>query len=444
VKMEIDIGDISPRIERIVSKRFDKAKPCFIPGKTYIPSSAHNYDDKEVNAAIRSILSGKWNDGKEAYKFEQAVAYYNQRRCGVLCNSGSSANLLALSTTMSKKNGERRVRPGQEVITSLVGFPTTLNVILQLGLIPVFVDCDIPSYNAHPCLVEEAVGKNTGAILLAHTLGNPVSISYIEDNALVGSEIWSIYDCCDSLGGTYTGTFAGFPLGSYGDMSTLSFYPAHQICTVEGGMILTDSPMTNSILRSLRDWGRECFCKPGEDNTCGKRFTHEYENLPVGYDHKYVYSEIGYNLKSTDIQAAIGNEQIKKLPDFVKARRKNWKFYHDTFKAEKLDEYFILPEPHRMADPAWFGFALTIRDKKLDRTSFVQYLESKKVGTRNLFGGNLLRQPAYKDIPHRLVGTTKNADVVTEKTFWVGVSPNITPEMRDYVVDVFKQYIKKG
>jgi CDP-6-deoxy-D-xylo-4-hexulose-3-dehydrase len=440
--MEIDISDIAPRIERIVSKRFEKVKSCFIPGQTYIPSSAHNYDDKEVSAAIRSILSGKWNDGHEAHKFEQNVAYYNQRRCGVLCNSGSSANLLALSATMSTKNGERRLRPGQEVITSLVGFPTTLNAILQCGLIPVFVDCEIPTYNANPCLVEEAVGKNTGAILLAHTLGNPVSISYIDDNAIGGSEIWFILDNCDGGGGTYTGTFEGRPLGSYGDMSTLSFYPAHQITTGEGGMILTDSPMTNLVLRSLRDWGRSCVCPPGVDNTCGKRFSHEYESLPTGYDHKYVYSEIGYNLKSTDIQAAIGNEQIKRLPAFVKARRKNWKFYHDTFKAEGLDEYFVLPESHRTADPAWFGFALTIKDKKLDRTAFTQYLESKKVGTRNLFGGNLLRQPAYKDIPHKLVGTTKNADVVTERTFWIGVSPNTTREMQEYVVDVFKKGIK--
>jgi CDP-6-deoxy-D-xylo-4-hexulose-3-dehydrase len=440
--MEINISDIFPKIEKIVSKRFEKVKSCFIPGKTYIPSSSHNYDDREVNAAIRVLLSGKWNDGLEACKFEQAVAYYNSRRCGALCNSGSSANLLALASTMSHKNGERRLRVGQEVITSLVGFPTTLNAILQLGLTPVFVDCEIPTYNANPCLVEEAVGKNTGAILLAHTLGNPVSISYIEDNAIAGSEIWFILDNCDGGGGTYTGTFAGRPLGSYGDMSTLSFYPAHQISCVEGGMVLTDSPMTNSIIRSLRDWGRQCFCKPGVDNTCGKRFAHEYESLPVGYDHKYVYSEIGYNLKSTDIQAAIGNEQIKRLPAFVKTRRKNWKFYHDTFKAEGLDEYFILPEPHRMADPAWFGFALTLRDKKMDRTDFTQYLESKKVGTRNLFGGNLLRQPAYKDIPHKLVGTTKNADVVTERTFWIGVSPNITREMQEYVVDVFKKGIK--
>jgi CDP-6-deoxy-D-xylo-4-hexulose-3-dehydrase len=440
--MEIDITDISPRIEKIVSKRFEKVKTSFVAGKTYIPSSGHIYDDKEVNAAIRSLLSGKWNDGKEAHCFEQTVAHVNQRRCGVLCNSGSSANLLALSATMSKKNGERRLRAGQEVITSLVGFPTTLNAILQLGLIPVFVDCEIPSYNANPCLVEEAVGKNTGAILLAHTLGNPVSLNYIEDNVLGGAEIWSIYDCCDALGGNFTGTFAeGRPLGSFGDISTLSFYPAHQITIGEGGMVLTNSPMTNSILRSLRDWGRECWCPPGCDNTCGKRFTHEYESLPNGYDHKYVYSEIGFNLKSTDIQAAIGNEQIKRLPAFVKARQKNWKFYHDAFKAEKLDNYFILPEPHKLSDPSWFGFALTCKNG-VDRTKLTQYLESKRIGTRNLFGGNLLKQPAYKDIPHKLVGTARNADIVTEKTFWIGVHPGITSEMRDYVVDTFKEGVK--
>ena len=435
--METDVSDIYPLIEHIVEKEFrHRGEPKFIPGKTYIPSSGHVYGHEEVNEAIRTILGGKWNEGKQSHEFEQSLAHFSQRRFATFCNAGSSANLLGLAAMTSKKMGSRRLRPGMEVVTSAVGFPTTVNAILQLGLIPVFVDISIPSYNAKPDMVEEAFSKKTGAVMLAHTLGNPVNIDKILQ-ACDGCGLWSLFDCCDGLGGTYKDK----PLTSYGDVSTLSFYPAHHITTVEGGMVLSDSGMMDKAIRSFRDWGRDCWCNPGCDNTCGIRFEHDWEDLPHGYDHKYVYSEVGYNLKSTDIQASIGNAQFKRLPRFVELRQQNWDWYYEAL--DSSQSIYSSRTLQGTSSPSWFGFALTLRDDvAFTRNELTQYLENHKIGTRNLFGSNLLRQPAYKDVPKRVVGAMRYSDIVTERTFWLGVYPEITQNMQDYTVSIIADFIK--
>jgi CDP-6-deoxy-D-xylo-4-hexulose-3-dehydrase len=346
-------------------------------------------------------------------------------------NSGSSADLLAVSCLTSPKLGSRALKAGDEVITVAAGFPTTVNPIIQNGLIPVFLDVSVPTYNVDVRQLDEARSEKTRAIILAHTLGNPFDLSAVTDFARRHG-LWLIEDCCDAVGSLYDGK----QVGTFGELSTVSFYPAHHMTMGEGGCVLTDEPRLRTLLESFRDWGRDCWCEPGRDNTCGKRFGWTLGELPCGYDHKYTYSHIGYNLKLTDMQAAVGVAQLGKLPQFLLARRRNFRLLYDGLK--DLEDLFILPEPTPCADPSWFGFPLAVRPGAgISRDQVTGHLERHKIATRLLFGGNLVRQPAYRDVPKRVVGDLRNSDFVMDNVFWIGVYPGLTGEKIDYILSVF-------
>jgi CDP-6-deoxy-D-xylo-4-hexulose-3-dehydrase len=345
-----------------------------------------------------------------------------------MVNSGSSANLVALTSLTSPKLGDRRLRPGDEVITVAAGFPTTVAPIIQNQLIPVYVDVDLGTYGANDEQLQAAISPKTKAIMMAHTLGNPFNLDLVQELAKKHN-LWLVEDSCDALGGTYKGQ----NLGTFGDVSTFSFYPAHHITTGEGGAVLAKKVAMKPIIESIRDWGRDCWCLPGCDNTCLKRYEWQLGGLPEGYDHKYTYSHLGYNLKSGDIQAAIGLAQLDRLPSFVEARKKNWKYIHDGL--SKLEDFLMLPVTQEHGNPSWFGFALTVKsDSKVSRNEIVQALNERKIGTRLLFGGNLLRQPAFIDTPQRVVGTLTNTDIIMNDTFWIGVWPGLTEKMLDYMI----------
>jgi CDP-6-deoxy-D-xylo-4-hexulose-3-dehydrase len=350
-------------------------------------------------------------------------------RHAFMVNSGSSANLLALTTLTSPKIGERALKPGDEVITVAAGFPTTVTPILQNNLIPVYVDVDLETYVANEEALENAIGPNTKAIMMAHTLGNPFNLDLVEKLAKKHN-LWVIEDSCDALGGTYKGK----SLGNFGDLSTFSFYPAHHITTGEGGAVLIKKVAHKVLVESFRDWGRDCWCAPGCDNTCLKRYEWQLGELPEGYDHKYTYSHLGYNLKSGDIQAAIGLAQLDRLDSFVEIRRRNWKYLKEGLAG--LEEFFMLPRATEDSDPSWFGFAITVRkNSPLNRNQIVQALNENKIGTRLLFGGNLLRQPAFAGTPRRVVGDLANTDIVMNDTFWIGVWPGLTIPMLNYMIE---------
>lgn len=406
------------------------AKP-FEPGKSEIKVTGKFFDIEEIKAAVEASIDFWLTAGPETEKFENNLAKRVGMRHAFMVNSGSSANLLALTALTSKKLGERRLSPGDEVITVAAGFPTTVAPIIQNNLVPVYVDVDIPTYVANTESIASAIGPKTKAIMMAHTLGNPLNLKVVSELAKK-HDLWVIEDNCDALGGTYQGQ----NLGSFGDLSTLSFYPAHHITTGEGGAVLTKKAALKPIIESLRDWGRDCWCAPGKDNTCLKRYEWKLGELPEGYDHKYTYSHLGYNLKSGDIQASIGNAQLKKLDFFVEKRRNNWNFLKENLSG--LEEYLILPEPTQDSNPSWFGFAITVRESSpFSRDVIVQKLNELNIGTRLLFGGNLLRQPAFTDTPRRVYGDLKNSDRIMENTFWIGVWPGLTKEMLEYVVDTF-------
>jgi CDP-6-deoxy-D-xylo-4-hexulose-3-dehydrase len=340
-------------------------------------------------------------------------------------NSGSSANLLALTALTSPQLGERRLRPGDEVITCASGFPTTVNPILQNQLVPVFLDVHLPTYNLDVARLEEAIGPRTRAIMLAHTLGNPFDLEAVMALARK-HDLWVVEDCCDAVGARFQGRM----VGTFGDLATVSFYPAHHLTMGEGGAVLTADPRLKKIVESFRDWGRDCWCEPGHDNTCRKRFDWQLGELPRGYDHKYTYSHIGYNLKATDMQAAVGLSQLEKLPGFLLRRQAN--FQHLLVRLQPLRQHLILPEATRGAEPSWFGFPLTVREgASKTRDEIIRHLDGAGIGTRLLFGGNLLRQPAYLGIPHRRVGDLAQADRVMRDTFWVGVYPGLSPAALD-------------
>jgi CDP-6-deoxy-D-xylo-4-hexulose-3-dehydrase len=350
-----------------------------------------------------------------------------------MVNSGSSANLLAVSALTSAKLGDRKLVKGDEVITVAAGFPTTVAPIIQNGLVPVYIDVNLGTYVAIDDKIEEAISKKTKAIMMAHTLGNPFNLELVIHLAKKYN-LWVIEDNCDALGGTYNNQL----LGSFGDLSTLSFYPAHHITTGEGGAVLTKKTALKPIVESFRDWGRDCWCKPGCDDTCSKRFGWTLGELPKGYDHKYTYSHLGYNLKSGDIQAAIGLAQLERLPFFIEKRQKNWRFLWNGLK--DLEEFLILPESTPKSNPSWFGFAITVRSSSpINRNTIVGYLNSKNIGTRLLFGGNLLKQPAFQGTPRRIVGDLVNTDLVMNNTFWVGVWPGLEEQALSYVVDSIKE-----
>lgn len=405
----------------------------FIPGESFIPYAGRVFDDKELVNLIESGLDFWLTTGRFAEQFEREFAHFFGLRHSMLVNSGSSANLLALSCLTSPKLGEQRLNSGDEVITLATGFPTTVNPIIQNQLTPVFVDVTIPTYNVDVTQLEEAYSERTRAVILAHTLGNPFDLAAVIDFAQ-RHNLWLIEDCCDAVGAAYKGQ----KVGTFGDLATVSFHPAHHITMGEGGAILTNSSILNKLAVSFRDWGRDCWCEPGKDNTCGKRFQWQLGDLPYGYDHKYIYSHVGYNLKLTDMQAAVGVAQLKKLPSFIEARQHNFQTLYEGLC--DLQEFFILPEATQGSEPSWFGFPLAIRSEvPFTRNQVVQYLEEHKIATRLLFGGNLVRQPAYRDVQHRVVGNLTNSDFVMNQVFWVGVYPGLSSKILKYVLETFHQ-----
>jgi CDP-6-deoxy-D-xylo-4-hexulose-3-dehydrase len=419
-----------------VRKFAEKEPEQFVPGKTRIHFAGRVYDHEEMEALIDSSLDFWLTSGRYAEKFEQEFApIFGTQFCS-LTNSGSSANLLALSCLTSDRLGEKKLEIGDKVITCAAGFPTTVNPIFQNGCVPVFVDAELGTYNPTPEAIAEAAEKGASAIMIAHTLGNPFDAGKIFSIAKKHG-MYLIEDCCDAVGAK----FDGKKVGTFGDVATASFYPAHHITMGEGGAVMTSDPLLRKLVESFRDWGRDCWCPPGKSNTCGKRFAWKIGDLPFGYDHKYTYSNIGYNLKITDMQAAVGVAQLQKLPKFLEARKKNFEFY-----MRELADYehlFVLPKKHPKAEPSHFGFPLTVRkDAGFTKSQAVSFLEGRMIETRMLFGGNLVRQPAYKNRKYEISGSLENADLIMEFTFWVGVYPGITEEMRQYVADSLHDFVK--
>jgi len=425
------------RILKLVEEHYESTLTgaAFVPGQTPVPVSGRSFDAEDMVHLIDASLDFWLTTGRYAEQFEREFARFLGIRHTILCNSGSSANLLALSALTSPGLGERRLTPGDEIIAVAAGFPTTVNPIIQNGLVPVFLDIELGTYNVDVRRLEEAIGPRTKGVMLAHTLGNPFDLDAVLD-VVRRRGLWLIEDNCDALGSTYRGRLTG----TFGDLATVSFYPAHHITMGEGGCVLTEDPRFEKLVESFRDWGRDCWCDPGKANTCGKRFGWQLGTLPAGYDHKYIYSHIGYNLKLTDMQAAVGVAQLKKLPRFIETRRRNFKLLREGLTS--LEELLVLPEATPGSDPSWFGFLITVRPgAPFGRRDLVQHLEVRRIGTRQLFGGNLLRQPAYVKVPHRLVGELTNSDIVMNNAFWVGVYPGLTEEMIGFMVESIQTFV---
>jgi CDP-4-dehydro-6-deoxyglucose reductase, E1 len=436
MKTEKEIRDeIFKRVAELYSLRNSQKKR--IPGKDNLSYAGRVYDEKEMISLVDASLDFWLTSGRYAKRFEEELARFVGVDHCLLTNSGSSANLIAVSTLTSPKLGKKRLLSGDEVITTACGFPTTLNPIIQNGLVPVFVDVDAGSYNIKADEIESAIGDRTRAIFVPHTLGNPVNIEVISDLAQ-RYDLWFIEDNCDALGSKYKGRYTG----SFGDISTCSFYPAHHITMGEGGAVLTSNQMLKNIAVSFRDWGRDCWCDPGCDNTCKKRFGWHLGSLPEGYDHKYIYTHIGYNLKATDMQAAVGVEQLKKLPAFIKARIRNFERLHSGLK--KYEHCLMLARVECGSEPSWFGFPLLVRSAAtFGRDELVCYLEEHKIATRMLFGGNLTKQPAYQDLICRIPGSLQNTDLVMNSLFWIGVYPGLDERDIDYILKTFDNFMGK-
>ncbi len=412
-------------------------KKAFQPGVSSIPASGKVLDWMEIMLMVDAALDGWLTTGRFNEQFQTRLAEFLAVRYAMTVNSGSSANLLAFTCLCSPKLGSRAIQPGDEVITVATGFPTTVNPIMQNGAIPVFVDVEIPTYNIDVRHLEAALGPRTRAIMLAHTLGNPFDLAYVTAFCKK-HHLWLVEDCCDALGSTYQDR----SVGTFGDVGTLSFYPAHHITMGEGGAIFTTNPLLKQIIESYRDWGRDCYCLPGHDNTCGKRFGWKLGELPLGYDHKYTYSHAGYNLKITDMQAACALAQLDKLPTFIAARKRNFALLHAGL--ADLQQFLVLPEPTPGSDPSWFGFPITIRDgSPFTRADLIHHLEEKKIGTRLLFAGNLIRQPYMRGRQYRVVGELTGADRVMNQSLWLGVYPGLSTPMITYVLEQIHQLARK-
>ncbi len=427
--------------------RYKKQKQSPFTSGSVIHYAGRVYDEHEITNLIDASLDFWLTAGSYARQFERNLAkFLNVTYCS-LVNSGSSANLLAFMTLTSSRLGNRRIKPGDEIITVSAAFPTTVAPIVQYGAVPVFVDISLPSYNIDIHQLEAAISSRTRAVMIAHTLGNPFDATIVK-GFCESHNLWLIEDNCDALGSKICMNGTWLYTGTIGDIGTSSFYPAHHITMGEGGAVYTNNPDLKRIMDSLRDWGRDCWCDPGQDNTCRKRFDHKFGELPYGYDHKYVYSHFGYNLKATDLQAAIGCAQLKKLPDFIKTRQINWKLIRTSL--DDLGEIFILPEPEAHSEPSWFGFALTVKNTSgLTRDGIVQYLESKSIQTRMLFAGNLIRQPCFDQLrvqgkAYRMVSELPVTDQVMKNTFWIGVYPGLTREMIAYVIKHIRRYVEEA
>ncbi|MAY44002.1 MAG: lipopolysaccharide biosynthesis protein RfbH [Rhodobacteraceae bacterium] len=419
------------------ARRFHATKP-FVPGQSAVPVSGKVYDESDMRNLVDSSLDFWLTTGRFNEQFEAQLAQRLGVAHALTTNSGSSANLLALSTLTSHYFRGDALKPGDEVITVATGFPTTVNPSLQYGLVPVFVDVDIPTYNIKPDMIEAAVSDKTRAIMIAHTLGNPFDLAEVMRVA-EKHNLWVVEDCCDALGATYNGQ----GVGTFGHIGTLSFYPAHHITMGEGGAVFTDKPRLKRVIESMRDWGRDCWCQPGMDDTCGKRFARKLGSLPMGYDHKYTYGHAGYNLKITDMQAAVGLAQLGHLDGFIAARARN--FAGLTERLRQFEDVLILPEATPNSEPSWFGFPITIRaESGINREELVKYLNRKKIGTRLLFGGNLLRQPYMKGRNYRVVGDLTNADLVTTNTFWIGLFPGLTADHLDYMSEEIGNFLRNA
>lgn len=418
-------------VQNLVAQAYDEmhSPKEFIPGTSAVPVTGKVFGQPEIEAAVKASLDFWLTSGPYTEKFESTFAKTVGMRGAYMVNSGSSANLLAITALTSPKMGDRQLRPGDEVLTVAAGFPTTVTPIIQNNLVPVYVDVDMKTYVANVDALQAAISPKTKAIMMAHTLGNPFDLDIVQELAKKHN-LWLVEDSCDGLGGTYRDQM----LGTFGDFSTFSFYPAHHITTGEGGAVLIKKIAHKVIVESIRDWGRDCWCPPGCDNTCLKRYEWQLGELPEGYDHKYTYSHLGYNLKSGDIQAAIGLAQLERLDSFIDLRRRNWNYLKEGL--ADLQEFLELPEATENSDPSWFGFALTVKENgPISRNKLVEKLNESNIGTRLLFGGNLLRQPAFKGTPRRVVGDLKNTDLIMTNTFWIGVWPGLSIQMLDYMID---------
>ena len=433
---ELDKVELKKQILGLVEQysALQYAEKSFTAGTDVIPPSGKIIGADELKNMVEASLDGWLTAGRFNEAFEQRLGSFLGAKHVLTTNSGSSANLLAFSALTSPQLGERAIKPGDEVISVAAGFPTTVNPILQYGAVPVFVDVHIPTYNIDPELIEAAISDKTKAIMLAHTLGNPYDLTKIVHIAKKYN-LWLVEDCCDALGSTYDGKL----VGSFGDIGTLSFYPAHHITMGEGGAVFTNNSDLKRIIESFRDWGRDCYCQPGKDNTCGKRFGWQLGTLPFGYDHKYTYSHLGYNLKISDMQAACALAQMDRLPGFIEVRKRNFNILKDRLKT--CEEFLILPEATTGSDPSWFGFPITIRDGAgVARVDLLKYLDQYKIGTRLLFAGNLTRQPYFKGHTHRVSGDLTNTDKVMNNTFWVGVYPGLNEDMLNFMVEKLEAF----
>lgn len=426
------------KIIQLVKDHFDEEFPGekFTPGVSPVPVSGRSFDYKDIESLIDASLDFWLTEGRFTDLFEENFSKFLNIKHTVPVNSGSSANLLAFTALTSHKLKDRAIKKGDEVITVASGFPTTINPIIQNGCIPVFLDCELGTYNIKIDNLEDALSKKTKAVMLAHTLGNPFNLKAVT-NFCKENDLFLIEDSCDALGTKYDNKFTG----TFGEMGTYSFYPAHHITMGEGGAVVTKNGVINKVLESIRDWGRDCWCAPGDADTCNRRYDWELGNLPYGYDHKYIYSHIGYNLKLTDLQASVGVAQLDKAEYFIKRRKENWKQLYDGIKS--LEEFFILPQKEPNSDPSWFGFALTVKkEAPFSRPELIKFLDERKINSRFLFGGNILWQPAYQNIEHREIGSLSNSDDVALSTFWLGVFPGLSSEMINYVIESINEFVR--